>query len=264
MKSDRESNSLVRARFGKYAKGYVTSQSHAGGYDLDRLVEIASPQAGWLVLDIATGGGHTALKFAPRVHQLIATDITPKMLSSAEKFIQAQGVTNITYQLADAEALPFEDHSFDLVTCRIAPHHFLDCARFVREGARVVKPGGILLVQDHVLPEDEPAARYIDSFERLRDPSHNRAFSQVVWKSMFVQAGLAVFHVQEITKRHQLLPWAERQGCTPEVIDHLNRMLVDASPGVADWLQVQDSGTHIASFVNHHILIAGMRKSDGL
>jgi len=264
MKSDQESKSLSQKRFSKFAEGYVASQSHARGTDLDRLVEIANPQADWLVLDIATGGGHTALKFAPHVRQVIATDLTPKMLYAAEKFVQDQEVTNITFKPADAEDLPFEDRSFDLVTCRIAPHHFPDCARFVQEGSRVLNPGGVLLVQDHVLPEDEAAARLIDKFERLRDPSHNHAFSHVEWKSMFEQAGLEVTNTQEITKRHQLLPWAERQGCTPEVVEQLTQILAEAPPKMVAWLQIQDDGIHIASFVNHHILIAGKTPIDGV
>lgn len=264
MKSDRESKSLSQERFAKFSDGYVSSQSHAKGYDINRLVEIANPQADWLVLDIATGGGHTALKIAPHVRQVIATDLTLKMLSAAEKFIRDQGVTNITFKPADAEDLPFEDRSFDLVTCRIAPHHFPDCARFIKEASRVLKLGGMLLVQDHVLPEDEAAARYIDNFERLRDPSHNRAFNVVEWKSMFEQAGLGVTYTQEITKRHQLFPWAERQGCSPQVIGQLTQLLIEAPPKAAQWLQIQDSGTHIASFVNHHILIAGMTPADGV
>ena len=150
-----QGKSLSQKRFGQFAEGYVTSQSHAKGYDLDRLVEIANPQTDWLVLDIATGGGHTALKFAPYVRQVIATDITPRMLSAAEKFICDKGVTNVAFEPADAEDLPFEDPVFDLVTCRIAPHHFPDCARFVQEGSRVLKPGGQLLVQDHLLPEHQ-------------------------------------------------------------------------------------------------------------
>lgn len=264
MKSDQESKSLSQERFAKFAKGYVASQSHARGYDLDRLVEVANPQADWLVLDIATGGGHTALKFAPHVRQVIATDLTPKMLSAAAEFVHDQGVVNVAFEPADAEDLPFEDRSFDLVTCRIAPHHFPDCAHFIQEGSRVLKPGGMMLVQDHVLPEDEAAARFIDNFERLRDPSHNRAFSHLEWKSMFEQAGLEVTYTQEITKRHQLLPWAERQGFTPEVVEQLTQILTEAPPKMAAWLQILEDGMHIASFVNHHILIAGKTPIDGV
>jgi ubiquinone/menaquinone biosynthesis C-methylase UbiE len=261
MKPEQESKTLSQERFGKFANGYVTSQSHAKGYDLDRLVDTAKPQVDWLMLDVATGGGHTALKFAPHVHKVIATDLTPKMLSAAENFIGAQGVTNVAFEPADAEELPFEDGIFNLVTCRIAPHHFPDCARFIQEGSRVLKSGGLLLVQDHVLPEDAVAARYIDNFERLRDPSHNRAFSYTEWTGMFEQAGLQVTHTEKIVKRHQLLPWAERQGCSPEIIEQLRQILAAASPGVAKWLQVEAMDTPKTSFVNHHILIAGRKPS---
>lgn len=259
MKSHQKSKSLSQERFSQFAEGYITSQSHARGYDLDRLVQIAKPQTGWLVLDIATGGGHTALKFAPYVSKVIATDITPKMLSAAEQFIREQGVTNVVFEPAEAEDLPFTDGTFDLVTCRIAPHHFLDCAGFIREANRVLKPGGMLLVQDHVLPVEADAAQYIDQFERLRDPSHNRAFCHLEWEKMFGQAGLNIIHTEEIIKRHQLFPWAERQGCSPETIQRLQKMLLEAAPLAAKWLQVEELGTLDYSFVNHHILIAGQK-----
>lgn len=259
MKSNQKSKSLSQERFSRFAEGYITSQSHARGYDLDRLVEIANPQADWLVLDVATGGGHTALKFAPYVNKVIATDITPKMLSAAEQFIRKQGVTNVVFEPADAEDLPLTDCIFDLVTCRIAPHHFSDCAGFIWEANRVLKPGGVLLIQDHVLPKDEAAAQYIDQFERLRDPSHNRAFRYLEWKNMFEKAGLNVFHTEEIIKRHQLLPWAERQGCSSETIQQLVGLLLKATPIAAEWLQIEKSETLGLSFVNHHILIAGRK-----
>jgi ubiquinone/menaquinone biosynthesis C-methylase UbiE len=264
MNSHGNLKSLSQERFAKFAEGYVTSQSHAQGNDLDLFLEIAHPQNSWRVLDIATGGGHTALKFAPHVSNVTATDITPEMLSAAEQFIRAQGYTNVVFGLADAENLPFKAQSFDLVTCRIAPHHFPDCHRFIQQAARVLVPDNLLLVQDHVLPEDLEAASYIDDLERLRDPSHNRAFSHAAWQSMFEAAGLAITHTQEITKRHLLIPWATRQGCSAEVIKHLDQKLVAAPPAAAAWLQIQDPGTRIASFVNHHILISGKTPVNGV
>jgi len=82
-------------RFGRFAKGYVTSKSHARGAELDRLIEIAQPQSDWIVLDIATGGGHTALKFAPYVRRVVATDISSKMLTAARIFISRAGTENV-------------------------------------------------------------------------------------------------------------------------------------------------------------------------
>lgn len=254
-----DSKSLSKERYNQFAEGYVKSQSHAKGADLDRLVELAQPQANWVALDVATGGGHTALKFAPHVAQVIASDLTPNMLEAAQRFIIGQGVTNIDFRLADAENLPFEDATFDLVTCRIAPHHFPDAFKFVQECYRVLKSGGILLVQDHVLPDNENAARYVDAFEKLRDPSHNRAFAEYEWTGMFLDAGFTVEHTEQLTKRHNFVEWTERQECTPEVIMRLTVMLRQAPQAAANWLEAEHIGTESASFVNHHLIILGRK-----
>jgi ubiquinone/menaquinone biosynthesis C-methylase UbiE len=259
MKMQDDSKSLSQQRYSKFARGYVTSHAHAHGEELNRLVEIAQPRPDWIVLDVATGGGHTALKFAPLVTQVTATDITPKMLEAARAFATQKGANNITFKLADAEDLAFEDEMFDLVTCRIAPHHFMDCPRFVQESWRVLKAGGLLLVQDHVLPEDEQAARYVDAFEKLRDPSHNRAYAQTEWVDMFRAAGLKVEHTEQIIKRHAFMPWAERQGCTPETIECLVSMVEQAPHAVSEWMQPRHLRTAEATFANHHIIIAGRK-----
>jgi ubiquinone/menaquinone biosynthesis C-methylase UbiE len=250
---------LSQHRFGRFAAGYVTSKAHAKGAELDLLIDIARPQSDWVVLDVATGGGHTALKFAPLVARVVATDITPKMLDMAKEFLAQRGAKNVVFEPADALDLPFEAGTFDLVTCRIAPHHFSDCARFVREGARVLKGGGLLLVQDHVLPEDLETACYVESFEKLRDPSHNRAYAGTEWVEMFRAVGLAVERTEQVLKRHEFLPWAARQGCSPETIEHLIAMVVRAPLSVTEWMHPRDWEGPDASFVGHHIMIAGRK-----
>ena len=124
MSSKKDVKAQAQARFGQYAQDYVDSKSHAAGADLERLVALAAPQADWIALDVATGGGHTALKIAPHVRQVVAVDLTPKMLAAAHTFIEAQAVDNVVFAAGDAEQLPFAPASFELVTCRIAPHHF--------------------------------------------------------------------------------------------------------------------------------------------
>ncbi len=254
-----DSRSLSQERFGRFAKGYVTSQTHAKGFGLERMLAITQPESDWFVLDIATGGGHTALKFAPYVNRVVAADLTLTMLHAAREFIKGQGFSNVQYLAADAESLSLPKGFFDLVTCRIAPHHFLDCARFVEDASRTLKPGGLLIVQDQLMPEDESAARYVNDFERLRDPSHHWAYTQADWVKMFTNAGLDVEYSEKIIKQHQLIPWAERQGCTAEVIDELRRMLVGSPPIAAEWLQARDIDTSEATFINQHIIISGRK-----
>ena len=259
MNSQNDPKKLSQERFGRFAQAYVTSSAHAKGSDLEMMVAFADPQPDWRVLDIATGGGHTALKFAPLVAEVVATDLTPAMLDAAQGFIAGKGVENVSFREADAEALPFEDTQFDLVTCRIAPHHFPSASRFVAESARVLKAGGLLLVQDHVLPEDETAARYVDAFERLRDVSHGRAFCEPEWIAMFEDAGLRVGRTAQLVKRHDFLPWVQRQGNSGETIAQLTEMMAAAPSLAAEWMAPEDWGTPAASFANHHIIVAGRK-----
>ncbi|MEP7293825.1 MAG: methyltransferase domain-containing protein [Chloroflexota bacterium] len=248
-----------RERFSQFAQGYVSSPTHAHGSDLDRLLEIAAPQPGWFACDIATGGGHTALKLASHVRRMVATDYAPPMLAAAREFIVGQGATNVDFVPADAENLPFAPASFDLITCRIAPHHFPDIFRFIQEAARALKPGGRFVVQDHVLPDDKKAAHYVEAFERLRDPSHNRALDEYEWRGSFLDAGLTVEHDERISRSARLLPWAERQGCSPEVIEHLQILLKQAPQAAAEFWHPQAAGTPDASFDHVHILISGRK-----
>ena len=258
MTPKQDAKSLSQARYTQYAEGYITSETHAKGSDLARLVAIAQPAPHWEALDIATGGGHTALRFAPYVKRVHATDLTARMLEKARAFIVGErGVGNVAFQQADAENLPFAAGKFELVTCRIAPHHFPDVRRFVHECGRVLKPGGILLLQDTVLPADDEAAACVDEFERVRDPSHHRAFKAAEWQAMFAAAGMRVEHAEEYVKRHDFLDWTRRQGNDDRTIAALMRMMEDAPPLAKDWLDARDWGTAAASFVNHHILMRG-------
>ena len=246
-------------RFSQYARSYVTSETHSQGHDLDRLLELAQPQPDWVVLDIATGGGHTALKFAPHVAKVIASDYAPAMLAEAKTFIDAQGVTNVEYAEADAENLPFPDAMFDLVTCRVAAHHFPDAFKFVTESARVLKPGGALLVQDHLNPDDDKAAAYIEAFERLRDPSHNRVFNSYEWQGLYLDAGLTVEHWERINRTAKFVPWVERQGRPSEVKEHLEILMLQAPDPVKAWMNFQCAGTPDATLDHVYIAILGKK-----
>src|SRR5438552_9494817 len=125
-----EQKTQVQDYFSRTAESYVASFSHKAGDDLKRLIELGEWDAEQQVLDIATGGGHTALAVAPYVAQVMVTDLTPRMLEKARDFILAQGITNARFQVADAEQLPFAASTFDRVTCRIAPHHFPNISQF--------------------------------------------------------------------------------------------------------------------------------------
>lgn len=247
----------AQARFSQFAQQYVDSERHARGAELTRLVELAQPQNAWHMLDVATGGGHMARIFAPHVRQVIATDLSLPMMQAASQTINA---LNVQFVAGDAENLAFADASFDLVTCRIAPHHFPDVFRFVMESTRVLKPGGVLLVQDLTVPDDERAARYVDSFYRLRDPSHQRCYAGYEWQGMLLDAGLTFSYTETIEHIIGLAAWVEQQACTPYVVERLHLMLKQAPAKVVEHLRPSAVGTPDALYVQTHVIIQG-RKS---
>lgn len=254
-----DSKALSKERFGQFASGYATSVTHAKGAELDRLIDIAQPQAHWHVLDIATGGGHTAIKFAPYVNHVEATDITPAMLEQVTNHIASKKLGNITTKIEDAENLSYADNSFDLVTCRIAPHHFPHVAKFVHEAARVLKSGGLFLLQDQLLPDDAAVAAIVEAYETLRDPSHHHAYTQTQWNTMFKAAGLNVEHTEEIIKQQQFTKWVKLQGHDDTTLAHLSHLVEYAIEPAKAWMQPRAWGTEEATFVHHHIIMAGRK-----
>ena len=202
-------NRLVQTQFGATAAAYVASGGHAAGEDLERLVAWGRALRPCRALDIATGGGHTALAFAPVAGRVTACDLTEPMLAAARAFARGRGGLNVDFVAGDVVALPFLDGAFDVVTCRIAPHHFADVAGAVRQVQRVLRPGGSFLVQDILGHDDAEAAAFILEVERRRDPSHVRAYRAVEWRAFLRAAGLTVMEEAVVAKER---PWAEWTG----------------------------------------------------
>ncbi len=214
------------------------------------------PRAEWRALDIATGGGHTALALAPHVREVVATDITAEMLQAAERFVRGKGIANVSFGEADAMNLPFPAASFDLVTCRIAPHHFTDCARFVRETARVLRPGGVAAVVDNVVPEDAEASAFINEFERLRDPSHRRAWSRREWIDFFTEAGLEVGHAETFRKARDFEKWSDRMGVGEPLRARLRAMLAGATAVAAEALAPETVDGRLRFHLSEVLIVA--------
>jgi len=263
------SKTQVQEIFGASADAYVTSEVHAKGASLNRLVELLEPQQDWRVLDVATGGGHTAYVLAPYVAEVVATDITAEMLTNTAKGAAERGLDNLSTETADAENLPFPDGSFDLVTCRIAAHHFPDNGRFLSEAARVLKPGGQMALVDNVVPGSRlrgkkaklkiEAGKYVNAFEKLRDPSHNRALSVNEWLDLFVVAGFSEIQQEVHRKKMDFDSWTDRMHVTPEDRIRLKAMLLHAPSAVADFLTPQSTGDRIAFYLTEAIIIGRLK-----
>ena len=127
------------------------------GADLARRLDVA---AGGRVLEIACGTGistgHLRAALADRV-EIVATDLNQAMLDFAGA--KRGGLANVSFRRADALDLPFEDASFDAVTCQFGVMFFPDKATGVAEALRVLKPGGMLAFNVWDSFDENPIAR---------------------------------------------------------------------------------------------------------
>lgn len=243
----------VQQQFGKVAAHYAASKRldacvQREGYSLSRLVQLLKPKPGHILLDVATGTGHTALAFAPWVKQVVATDMTREMMNEGLRLAFEKGIRNVKFQFARAEALPFPDGKFDLVVCRTAAHHFtqVNCGTTVhlavREMGRVAKKGGKVGIVDLAGHEDPEIQEFVHTLEVTRDPSHVKSYTLEEWKKFFLQAGLKIYWTEknwtEIPEGTSLLEWCRNALVPPESVEKMKKMLQEASSKIQKALQI--------------------------
>ncbi len=258
-------SSLVQQKFGAAAADYAASAVHAKGASLARLVELVDPRPSWRVLDVATGAGHTALAFAPRVAKVTASDITEAMLAEANKLAAERGLGNVRTARAKAEDLPFPDMSFDLVTCRLAAHHFAKPPAFVAEAFRVLMPDGVVAIVDNISPDREllpalsPAqsdslASAYNEFEKLRDPSHGRCLGLAEWTALLGDAGFAIEHKEHIDQDIEFAPWTARMRCAAPTVARLKELLGEEP--LRSFLRPRESDKGLVFTLQEAIIVA--------
>jgi SAM-dependent methyltransferase len=120
--------------------------------------------------------------------------------------------------VAPAEDLPFADGSFDVVTCRIAAHHFEDVRKAVAEMARVTQR--LLVIEDNLF-----RGEHVEEAERLRDPTHVRCYSEEKWKEMVTDAGLEVEQVEYFPRRQSVDLWLARVETPAEIAVQIRELL---------------------------------------
>jgi ubiquinone/menaquinone biosynthesis C-methylase UbiE len=189
------------------AELYRTSAVHATGKDLDVVVEMCDPQPGVKVLDVAAGGGHVARRLREAGAEVVTLDPAEGMQPDV---------------VAPAEKLPFDDGSFDVVVSRLAAHHFTSIGDAVGEMARVTNR--LVVIDDHDYVDEET-----EQAEKLRDPTHVRAYSAEEWSELLVDAGLEVERVESLEMEIDFESWFARTGTEPAVAGRVRELLAPIS-----------------------------------
>jgi SAM-dependent methyltransferase len=243
----------VQKQFGRTAAAYVESATHARGQDLDRIVAVANEHGGERIVDVGTGVGHTLRRLAPNFRRAVGVDATREMLEAGRGVLAAAGVTNAMLVQANATALPIASRSADVVTSRLAAHHFADAAGAFQEIARILRPGGLLVLVDNFSPDDPGLDRFINEVETLRDPSHIRNHTIAGWCELLERAGLRTTvdsdtAVTKLTTEN----WLERSQTPPGRAEEVRRRLRTAAPVAVKAFQITPE-----TFVVHKLILIG-------
>jgi ubiquinone/menaquinone biosynthesis C-methylase UbiE len=236
----------VREEFTRQAKAYAAAPVITDGERLARLVSAVNPQHDDRALEIATGPGYVAMALAEHCREVVGVDLTAAPIAIAQSTSRERGLTNVRFEVGEADNLSYGDGEFDLVICRFAFHHFLNPAAILQQMCRVCRDGGTVAVQDLYAHENPARAARCNRIEQLRDTSHTRALALSELIAMLGRAGLEVESVHSERLITELESWLASTQTPPDRAAEVRRMLasdqhLDAS-GMMPF--VRDGATH--------------------
>ncbi|WP_337860440.1 methyltransferase domain-containing protein [Ferroplasma sp.] len=222
--------------FSRNSENYANSISHAEDDDLNILIAMLSLNNDMIGLDEATGAGFTAIKLAKIIREVYALDMVENMLSETEKLAKANNLKNVIPVKGYIDSLPFEDKKFDVVTCRRAPHHFVDLNKFAIEAYRVLKENGMIGIDDMTVPRN-----IVDDFnelEKIRDNSHVHAASVEEWSKILSNAGFInikyKIYRKKVAFKQWIYPVNEESQEAKRALDYLNSARKEFISGI-EW-----------------------------
>src|SRR6201996_3915987 len=215
----------IRDEFAHQADSFARSPTMSLAETLDAVVELVPEDGAALFAEFACGPGLIARAMAPRGDSVLGLDLTPAMVEKARAEATAAGVENVSFELGDATALDLPDDSFDGAVTRFSLHHIPAPVRVLEEMRRVVKPGGYVVVADHVTDDDGAAAAWHQEIERLRDPSHWACLTPSAIAAMGERVGLEPDLTREIPFAIDFDEWIGRGSGGPAHADLIDPLL---------------------------------------
>lgn len=160
------------------------------------LLKFANLPKNLRVMDLGTGTGRLALLLAEEgASEVVGVDISPAMLEVAEYLrlsSASPAVSRVSFRLAAAQRMPFRSESFDAIICRLVLHHMHKPEHILQELARLLKPGGVLILAELLGADDSVKRATQNAIESRRNLSHVAALSADQYRKLITGARLTV------------------------------------------------------------------------
>ncbi len=244
----------VRDRFDGSAELYDVSPEHVATDDVDEAVRLSCATREDVYLDVASGTGHAYFRFLPHVGMAVAADISLSMLKKLKS-----KYTNAFAVASDAEAFPFRNRSFSLISCRIAVHHFTDVNRFFSEVHRLLKRGGRFVLIDSAVADDEDLRGFIETVEKLRDSTHVRTYTFSEWRNM-LSGFFSISFEGVVRKRHPFESWLDRACLDEKRKDKIRQMFLNADDRAKSYFEIEIKDGEVLSYTDDKILVVAEKR----
>lgn len=221
----------IVSEFTHQAATFNASPVMSSAETLQTLVDLIPSAEDQRWLEVACGPGLISRALARHVASVRGIDITEAMVELARREARAAGLKNAEFSLGDATALPFDDASFHGAVTRFSLHHIPVPGRCVAEMARVVRPGGWVVLGDHVTDPDQEAAAWHQEIERLRDPSHWACLTPKQLRSLAERADLTLAEERLIPVSLDYEEWLTRGSGGPTMRELVGRALAERPEG---------------------------------
>ncbi|MFC9439320.1 class I SAM-dependent methyltransferase [Nocardia sp. NPDC057030] len=247
----REQVSRNQLRFATIAQAYAGGQARR--LDVELLAEMIRPLAFERALDVATGtaaAAAVAAKVGVRA-QIVGVDSSAQMLEQARV---NDGVSGVQLVVALVEELPFADATFDLVLCTRALHHVKRPGLVVAEMARVVRPGGHVIIADNVTGLTGATHAHFEELQRLRDPGHACTLTERQLIDLLLDNSLDIVEGHRTTSFRPLDEWLDDGGAGAREAAEIRRQLSALGP-------MTDDGTFGTTVVTESGEVTGLRQA---
>ena len=219
------------------------------------MLKLLQPKPEWRTLILANDSPRLALEFAPHVNQVNLVCPTTKQAQEVEKAAATVHLSNIVCDIGDPEFLPYDADTFDLVVSHHMAHTWYDTEEWLRNAGRILRPRSMMAIVSYLVPGTRlrgkkarklrDAADYLNAFTQLRNPRHQRYYSQNGWEDLLAGAGYDIQQCETTDVFFAFAQWAGDASLSRNDRLRLKAMIIQAPEKAREFLTPQFSGDRI-------------------